>query len=94
LEKFTKKKTQPIELKQIDHSKISYIPITKNLYIESPEITNLSFQDLNNMLNSNKIKTHGNNIPRPIINFYQCGFNSIILSIINLKKFTEPLPIQ
>ena len=89
-----KKKTQPIELKQIDHSKISYIPITKNLYIESPEITNLSFQDLNNILNSNKIKTHGNNIPRPIINFYQCGFNSIILSIINLKKFTEPLPIQ
>ena len=89
-----RKKTTPIELKQIDHSKISYIPITKNLYIESPEITNLSIQDLNNILNSNKIKTKGNNIPRPIFNFYQCGFNSIILSILNLKKFTEPLPIQ
>jgi ATP-dependent RNA helicase DDX46/PRP5 len=89
-----KKKIAPIELKKIDHSKISYIPLKKNFYIESPEITNLSNNELNQIIQENKIKTHGINIPRPILNFYQCGFNSIILSILKLKNFTEPLPIQ
>ena len=83
------------DLKQINHSTIPYEPFRKNLYIESPEITNLTDHDVALLRKSNSdIKIRGKDIPKPILTWYHCGLNTTITNILTQRQITKPFPIQ
>ncbi len=82
-------------LKEVDHSKMNYDYFQKNLYIESPEISKLSPEEVTEIRKSHgQILVKGKEIPRPILNFSQCGLSSTIIQILEQKEIKEPFPIQ
>ena len=83
------------ELKPVDHSKMNYDYFNKNIYIESPEISKLTPEEVIEIRKSHgQILVKGTSIPKPILSFSQCGLSSTILDVLNSKKITEPFPIQ
>ena len=83
------------ELKPIDHSKIQYEPFKKNLYLESPEISKLTDLEIEEIRRKNgEIKVRGKKIPKPILNWYNCGLNDTITKILEMREIKNPFPIQ
>ena len=69
-----KRKSDKKNLKFLDATAHQYEPITKNLYIESREISNLSEKDIVEFRrNKGDIKVRGVMCPKPINSWYQCG---------------------
>lgn len=85
------------ELKQIDHSEINYIPLVKNIYRESSELSALSEFEIEEFK-----KIHGDihirgkhPLIRPIMNWYQSNLpNQLIQMLVKVNKFETPFPIQ
>ena len=83
------------DLKPVDHSKMNYDYFTKNIYIESPEITKLTQEEVIEIRKNNgSILVKGKDIPKPILDFYQCGLNTKIMEILSSKQIEKPFPIQ
>ena len=83
------------DLKPVDHSKMNYDYFTKNIYIESPEITKLTNEEIIEIRKSNgSILVKGKEIPKPIQEFYQCGLSTKITEILESKQIKKPFPIQ
>ena len=83
------------DLKPVDHSKMNYDFFQKNIYIESPEISKLTNEEIIEIRKSNgSILVKGKEIPKPILEFYQCGLNTKIMEILQSKEITKPFPIQ
>ena len=83
------------DLKPVDHSKMNYDFFTKNIYIESPEISKLTNEEVIEIRKSNgSILVKGKDIPKPILEFYQCGLNTKIMEILENKEIKKPFPIQ
>ena len=83
------------DLKIVDHSKMNYDYFTKNLYIESPEISKLTPEEVIEIRKNNgSILVKGKEIPKPILDFYQCGLSSKIMEILEYKQIKKPFPIQ
>ena len=83
------------DLKPVDHSKMNYDFFTKNIYIESPEITKLTPEEIIQIRKTNgSILVKGKDIPKPILEFYQCGLSSKIIEILETKEIKKPFPIQ
>ncbi|KJE89266.1 DEAD box ATP-dependent RNA helicase [Capsaspora owczarzaki ATCC 30864] len=84
------------ELGAVDHSKIVYPEFSKNFYKEVPELarmTELEVKQYRRELENIKVK--GDQPPRPIKNWSQCGVNALTLKILTDKcKFEKPTPIQ
>ena len=83
------------DLKIVDHSKMNYDYFTKNLYIESPEISKLTPEEVIEIRKTNgSILVKGKEIPKPILDFYQCGLSSKIMEVLEYKQIKKPFPIQ
>ena len=83
------------DLKPVDHSKMNYDFFTKNIYIESPEISKLTSEEIMQIRKSNgSILVKGKDIPKPILEFYQCGLSTKIIEILETKEIKKPFPIQ
>ena len=83
------------DLKVVDHSKMNYDYFIKNLYIESPEIAKLTPEEVVEIRKSNgSILVKGKEIPKPILDFYQCGLSSKIMEILQSSDIQKPFPIQ
>ena len=83
------------DLKQVNHSAIPYEPFRKNLYIESPEIANLTDHEVAVLRKTNSdIKIRGKDIPKPILTWYHCGLNTTITNILTQRQIVKPFPIQ
>ena len=83
------------DLKIVDHSKMNYDYFIKNLYIESPEISKLTPEEVIEIRKTNgSILVKGKEIPKPILDFYQCGLSSKIMEILQSKEIQKPFPIQ
>ena len=83
------------DLKPVDHSKMNYDFFTKNIYIESPEISKLTSEEIIQIRKSNgSILVKGKDIPKPILEFYQCGLSTKIIEILETKEIKKPFPIQ
>jgi len=90
-----KTKARKRDLAPVDHSKMDYITIRKNFYIEVPEITNMTESDVVTYREElGNIVIHGRKCPRPIKNFYQCGLSQKVLSVLQKNGYTKPTPIQ
>lgn len=89
----------------MDHSKIDYLPIRKNFYIESPLITKMTEvngipqisilgrgnKSSQRMANGDSRESH---YTRPILTWSQCGLTEKIMHVINKLGYEKPFPIQ
>jgi ATP-dependent RNA helicase DDX46/PRP5 len=83
------------ELKLVNHAEIDYEPFRKDFYKESKEIAMMTEEEVVNYRKENgDIKIRGKNIPKPISNWYQCGFYEKILAVLEKKGYKKPFPIQ
>eukprot|EP00172_Hildenbrandia_rubra_P004337 Plantae.Rhodophyta-Hildenbrandia_rubra.ctg857.p2 GENE.Plantae.Rhodophyta-Hildenbrandia_rubra.ctg857~~Plantae.Rhodophyta-Hildenbrandia_rubra.ctg857.p2 ORF type:complete len:1017 (-),score=224.10 Plantae.Rhodophyta-Hildenbrandia_rubra.ctg857:10622-13672(-) len=80
---------------KVDHSTINYPPFKKDLYIEVPELSRMSFDDVVAIRRTTGgIRIRGKRCPKPVLTFSQCGLPSAILGIIKSMGFVAPTPIQ
>lgn len=79
----------------VDHSKIDYQPFRKEFYIEVPEISKMTPEDVKRLRKKyDNIKIRGKGCPRPIKNFAQSGLPPSLLDRMKKLKFEKPTPIQ
>lgn len=82
------------ELKAVDHSKIDYIPIRKNLYIVPRSVASLTEEQIIERKAKWKIRVRGKGAPAPVESFEECGLSERILSILHNMKIEKPYAIQ
>lgn len=91
--KLTKKKKKDIPI--VDHSKVTYEPFRKAFYSEATELADISEDDVAILrAELENITVNGNDIPKPVLKWSQCGFSAQILDVIRDMGFEKPTPIQ
>ena len=93
-ENLAKNKTKS-EMVFTDHSKVYYRSFRKNFYVEVPEISDMSVQDVEEYREELEgIKIKGKNCPKPIKLWAQCGVSLKISECLKRHGFDRPTPIQ
>lgn len=88
-------KAKKKEIKPVDHATMNYEPFTKNFYIESPLIKNLSKEEVSVILSSLEIKIRGQKpINKPIESWHDCGLSEKIIDVLKHENWTKPFAIQ
>ncbi|CAK4032076.1 Pre-mRNA-processing ATP-dependent RNA helicase prp5 [Lecanosticta acicola] len=83
------------EIPDVDHSKINYEDFRKNFYSESIEVADMTQEDVDTLrVELDNITVRGQNPPKPITKWSQCGFAQQVLDIIKQHKFETPTSIQ
>ncbi|KAI6652629.1 ATP-dependent RNA helicase DDX46 isoform X4-like [Oopsacas minuta] len=83
------------ELATVDHSLIQYPEYRKSFYVEVPELTRMSPEDVEIMRQElESITVVGNDCPNPIKRWSQCGISSKVADIMKKNKYENPTPIQ
>lgn len=89
----SKKKKKDIPT--VDHSKLTYEPIEKSFYVEPSDLADMSDEDLADLrLELDGIKVRGVNVPKPAINWSQCGLSQQVLDVIRDLGYEKPSSIQ
>lgn len=89
--KMKKKKDLPA----VDHSKVVYEPFRKNFYVEPADFAGLTEQDVDEVrLELDAIKIRGQDCPKPVQKWSQCGLPSQSLSVIQQLNYDKPTSIQ
>lgn len=82
-------------LEPVDHGKIQYEQYRKNFYVEVPELTRMTQEDVNAFrLELEGIIVKGKGCPKPIKTWVQCGVSMKILSAMKKHGYDKPTPIQ
>ncbi|XP_042910852.1 probable ATP-dependent RNA helicase DDX5 [Parasteatoda tepidariorum] len=68
--------------------------IQKNLYQEHPNISHKNQREVDDWQRSLQITCYGQNVPRPIVDFYEGNFPDYIMQAICDQKFEKPTAIQ
>ncbi|XP_044758445.1 probable ATP-dependent RNA helicase DDX46 [Coccinella septempunctata] len=83
------------DLAKIDHNNIIYIPFRKNFYVEVPEISKMTQQEVDAYKEELEgIRVKGKGCPKPIKTWAQCGVSTKELNILRKLGFEKPTPIQ
>lgn len=82
------------ELKAVDHSKVDYLPIQKNLYRVPKKLASLQHDEVINRRAKLKVRVRGHGAPAPVESFEQCGLSEKILQILAQQDIHTPYPIQ
>ncbi|KAF4652178.1 ATP-dependent RNA helicase dbp2 [Perkinsus chesapeaki] len=78
-----------------DWSHIQLTKFEKNFYIEHPDVSRLTPEEVDNIRRKYDITiVAGRNVPKPIVTFEQAGFPDYILHEVAQAGFTAPTPIQ
>ena len=89
----SKKKKKDIP--SVDHSKFAYEPFEKSFYVEPSDLADMSTEDLADLrLELDGIKVRGNNVPKPAVNWSQCGLSQQVLDVISDLEYEKPSAIQ
>ncbi|CAN0338355.1 unnamed protein product, partial [Hapterophycus canaliculatus] len=75
------------ELKPVDHSKISYINIRKNLYIIPKALATAPAEKKESDRQELEIKVRGKGCPPVVHSWEQCGFSERVLAVIRRNNF-------
>ncbi|CDW84857.1 dead-box atp-dependent rna helicase 24-like [Stylonychia lemnae] len=81
-------------LQALDHSQIEYDQFEKNFYKEHPDITNMSFDQINSIRRELLIRVEGERVPRPFTAFNHLLVDQWIKDQINKVGYEKPTPIQ
>eukprot|EP00392_Amoebophrya_sp_AT5.2_P011298 g11373.t1 len=84
------------ELPRVDHNKIEYVKLEKDLYHPVKEIQAMKPHEVDNLRKvHNDIKLNGKEPhPKPVKTFYQCGFSQELLTQLEKREIELPFPIQ
>ena len=88
----TKRKELPVT----DHSLIEYEPFRKDFYVEPPELSAMTDEEVDQKrLDLDGIRIRGLNCPKPVERWSQFGMSSGVLQVISrILKYDHPSPIQ
>ena len=91
-----KSKVKKKELHAVDHATYPYIPIRKDFWIQSRDITALSDEEIDERrrVQLEGVKIRGKNCPRPFFEWNQCGLGAKTAEVIAASGYTRPFPIQ
>ena len=84
------------QLEPVDHSAQHYIDIRKDFWLESPDISRLSDDEVVEMRRDELegVKIRGKRCPRPFREWRQCGLLEAVMDVIRASGYTKPFPIQ
>ena len=82
------------ELKSVDHSKLEYIPIRKNLFIVPRSVASLTSDQVIERRAKFKTRVRGKGAPAPVETFEECGLSERILQILKKMKIQKPYAVQ
>lgn len=86
-----KKKIEP--LPPLDHS-IDYEPFSKDFYEEKSSISGMSQEEVSAYRQALAIRVSGFDVPRPIRQFEDLGFDALLMGAISKQGYEKPTPIQ
>lgn len=82
-------------LNQLSTKEVKYMPFRKDFYVEVPELTRLSDEDVKELrMSLENIKVVGKSCPKPITCWAHCGLSRKIMEVLKKLKFNSPTPIQ
>ncbi|XP_046916818.2 pre-mRNA processing factor 5 [Dermatophagoides farinae] len=88
-------KVKQKKLMTISKEDITYVKFRKNFYIEVPEITKMTNEEVDAYKTKMEgIKTKGKGCPRPIKSWAQCGVSKKVLEVLKRNNYEKPTPIQ
>ena len=82
------------ELKAVDHSKVDYIPFTKNLYVVPRALATLTPDEVADRRGKLKVKVRGQGAPVPVSSFEECGLSERLIGILENQDIKKPFPVQ
>ncbi|GFR93039.1 pre-mRNA-processing ATP-dependent RNA helicase PRP5 [Elysia marginata] len=83
------------DLGAVDHEKIYYAPFRKSFYVEVPEISNMTAEEVEQLRSELEgITVRGKNCPKPIRTWAQCGVSKKIMEALRKHNYEKPTPIQ
>jgi ATP-dependent RNA helicase DDX46/PRP5 len=86
---------QKKELAKVDHSTVDYNTFKKNFYVEVPEISRLTNEEVDVYKSELEgIQVKGKGCPRPIKTWAQCGVSKKEMDSLKKLSFEKPTPIQ
>ncbi|KAF7997590.1 hypothetical protein HCN44_006161 [Aphidius gifuensis] len=86
---------QKRELAKVDHSTTDYMPLRKSFYVEVPEISRMTQDEVDLYKEELEgIRVKGKGCPKPIKSWAQCGVTKKELEILKKLNYEKPTPIQ
>ncbi|RPA90662.1 pre-mRNA-processing ATP-dependent RNA helicase PRP5 [Choiromyces venosus 120613-1] len=83
------------ELPTIDHSKVKYDSFRKSFYVEPAELADMTEAEVDELrLELDGIKIRGQDCPKPVQKWSQCGLPAQTLSVIRQLNYDKPTSIQ
>ena len=83
------------QLDLVDHSKVSYESFRKDFYIEVPELSKMTEQEVSEIRRAlDGVRIRGRDCPAPIRSFVQSGLSGKLLEKLKRMKYERPTPIQ
>jgi ATP-dependent RNA helicase DDX46/PRP5 len=82
------------EIQSVDHSKIDYHPLVKNLYRVPRSLASLTQDEIINRRAKLQIKVRGQGTPAPVSTFEECGLSDKILQSLKEHGISQPFPVQ
>ncbi|RBQ67838.1 hypothetical protein VDGD_04354 [Verticillium dahliae] len=83
------------EIPIVDYSKIEFEPVRKNFWTEPAELSTLTEAETNDLrLELDGIKVSGNDVPKPVQKWAQCGLTRQTLDILADLGYERPTSIQ
>lgn len=83
------------DLPTVNHAKIKYESFRKSFYIEPPELSEMSEEDVADLrLELEGIKVRGVDVPKPVQKWSQCGLGVPTLEVIRKLGYEKPSAIQ
>lgn len=73
---------------------IDYLPFRRKFYIQSREITRMSEEEVQSVLERNEIKVRGKKCPRPILEWHHCGLSDKTMHVIRRQGYERPFAVQ
>ena len=74
---------------EVDHSKEEYEDFRKSFYIEAPEITAMTNEEVKKYQTEvlKGVKVHGQNCPKPIKRWTQCGLPEKVMKTLTKSGY-------
>ncbi|KAI5808819.1 P-loop containing nucleoside triphosphate hydrolase protein [Peziza echinospora] len=83
------------ELPTVNHAKVNYDPFRKNFYVEPAELAEMTEEEVDDLrLELDGIKIRGQDCPKPVQKWSQCGIPAQTLEVIQSLGYEKPTSIQ
>lgn len=83
------------ELPTVQHSKIDYEPFRRSFYVEPSELAEMTEEEVDDLrLELDGIKIRGQDCPKPVVKWSQCGLPVQNMEVINKLGYEKPTSIQ